>query len=180
MNQLSSLECLRWLIIWGEWCVYILCMYVYACTVCIHVCVCMFVCMHWFYVQSFWCVCVWTYASITSILKRFLYDLMLRGNSQQMRQLRNDVLAMCSLIASQCPGAPFVVCSSHLPHPPTLTSSSSPSLPGNRVLNWPVPVLNSPWLWVLYNGACVHYIWDRIHEKGPNTCFIKFSNYLIF
>eukprot|EP00731_Ephydatia_muelleri_P028307 Em0019g1180a len=43
-----------------------------------------------------------------SILKRFLHGLMLRGNSQQTRQLRNDVLAMCSLMASQCPGAPFV------------------------------------------------------------------------
>ena len=24
------------------------------------------------------------------------------------------------------------------------------------------------------------YIWDRIREKGPNTYFFKFSNYLIF
>ena len=29
----------------------------------------------------------------------------------------------------------------------------------------------------LFSFLC---IWDRIREKGPNACFFKFRNYLIF
>ena len=111
-----------------KWLYTCLCICTYLCLgmrVCMCVCVC--VCK-WVYT----CICICTYVclgmcayvyiygstvlsttSLTSVLKRAQYDLMLSGNSQQTRQLRNDVLATCSLIASQCPGAPFVVCSSY-------------------------------------------------------------------
>ena len=32
----------------------------------------------------------------------------------------------------------------------------------------------------LYCGQLNMIIWDRFYEEGPNTCFFKISNFLIF
>lgn len=54
-----------------------------------------------------------------SILKEVFSELMVSGVSKQRKQLRNDVLMICSLIVQECPDAPFVVSS------PTLFRASS-------------------------------------------------------
>lgn len=46
---------------------------------------------------------------LPSILKQVFHDLVLHSSSQQSKQLRNDVLTICSLVTQQCPNAPFVV-----------------------------------------------------------------------